>query len=142
MDDDLLRRSEAYLDGLFGAGAGRRHTEFLNRLPTDALRQTLHAYHVEEADTQHLSVQDNYLIGMCVLCATRSYGPASMFAKTLMHLGVPKERIFTAISRLAMWTGGVPAAEAAGHIQRAVREYEQIGQASLNVWFPQVTEDA
>jgi hypothetical protein len=68
--------------------------------------------------------------------ATRCYGPASMFAKTLRHRGVPGTKILEVVGRLAMWTGPVPAAEAAGHIQRALREYDGEGAASTDAWFP------
>jgi hypothetical protein len=135
-DDETRRRSEAYLDSLFGEGAGRRHTSFLERLPSRSLEDALHRYHLLEADEAHLSAADNYLIGMCVLCATRAYGPAAMFAKTLLHLGVPRERILAAVGRLEMWIGGVPAAEAAGHVGKALREYEEHGLASMSAWFP------
>src|SRR5262245_39742912 len=136
MEDELVRRSEAYVDTLFGAGTGQRHTQFLEHLENQALRETLHRYHLLEADTTHLSVEENYLIGMAVLCATRSYSTAAMFAKTLLHLGVTKEKLLEAVARLSMWIGGVPAAEAAAHIQRAIRDYEQRGRDSLEVWFP------
>ena len=135
--DEVKRRGEAYLDGLFGEGAGAKHSAFLDRLPSPPLRDALHRYHALEADTEHLSVADNYLLGMCVLCATRSFGPAAMFAKTLLHLGVPRERIFAAVGRLEMWIGGVPAAEAAGHVARAVREYDEEGLGSMKAWFPE-----
>jgi hypothetical protein len=137
MKDDLHERSERYLDGIFGAGAGRKHAAFVDRLQSPALRETLHAYHAMEADTRWLSVEENYLLGMTVLCAQRAYAPASMFAKTLVHLGVPREKILEAIARLTMWVGGLAAAEAAAHIQKALREYEKDGQASLAAWFPE-----
>jgi hypothetical protein len=35
-----------------------------------------------------------------------------------------------------MWIGGLPATEASFVIQRAIREYEKEGLASLGVWFP------
>ncbi|HEY0194660.1 MAG TPA: hypothetical protein VGC42_26290 [Kofleriaceae bacterium] len=129
-------RSERYLDELFGPGAGARHAAFVDRLDHPALRETLHAYHVLESDTTWLSVTENYLIGMTVLCAQRSYAPAGMFAKTLLHLGTPREKIMEAIARLAMWVGGIAAAEAAAHIQKALGEYEQRGLASMDAWFP------
>ncbi len=135
-DDSLHERSERYLDGLFGAGAGRRHAAFVDRLASPALRETLHTYHVLEADTRWLSVEENYLLGMVVLCAQRAYAPAAMFAKTLMHLGVAREKITEATARLTMWVGGIPAAEAAAHVQKAIREYEKDGFASLAAWFP------
>lgn len=135
-DEALIERSQAYLDELFGPGAGARHTAFIDRLAHPVLRETLHSYHVLEADTTHLSVAENYLIGMVVLCAQRNFGPAAMFAKTLLHLGEPKAKLIEATARLAMWVGGIAAAEAAAHIQKAIGEYEQRGLASLEAWFP------
>jgi hypothetical protein len=135
-DDDPHEASKRYLDELFGAGAGEKHTRFLAHLESEALQNTLHSYHVLESDTRHLSVEENYLIGMCVLLAVRSYGPAAMFAKTLRHLGVPREKIVEAVTRTSMWIGGVPAAEGAAVIQRALREWEEKGFASLSAWFP------
>lgn len=138
--DELKHRSERYLDELFGAGAGARHSAFLDRLAHPALREMLHGYHVLEADTRHLSITENYLLGMVVLCAQRNYGPAAMFAKTLLHLGVPRDKLLEATARLAMWVGGIPAAEAAAHIQKAIGEYEQRGLAALDAWFPPAAE--
>ena len=135
-DEDTERRSIEYLDGMFGPGAGEKHCRFLRGVESDALRDTLHGYHALEADTRHLSLEENYLLGMIVLCATRSYGTASMFAKTLMHLGVPREKVLEAVTRLSMWVGGIHAVEAAIHVQRAVKEYEAKGLASLDGWFP------
>jgi hypothetical protein len=134
--DERKQRSEHYLDELFGAGAGARHSAFIDRLEHPALRDTLHGYHVLEADTRHLSIEDNYLLGMVVLCALRNYGPAAMFAKTLVHLGVAREKLLEATARLAMWIGGIAAAEAAAHVQKAIREYERHGLAALDAWFP------
>jgi hypothetical protein len=136
MDEELIRRSEEYLDRLFGPGAGHKHTQFLEHLDNQALQETLHRYHVLEADTTDLSVEENYLLGMCVLCATKSYSTAGMFARTLLHIGVKKEKLLAAVARLSMWVGGIPAAEAAAHIQRAIRDYEQRGLDSLDAWFP------
>ncbi|NUP08236.1 MAG: hypothetical protein HOW73_19475 [Polyangiaceae bacterium] len=136
MDDDLIQRSERYLDGLFGEGAGEKHTRFVDRLKNPAMRETLHRYHVMESDTTHLSVEENYLIGMTVLFATRAYAPACMFAKTLLHLGVSKDKLLEAAARLSMWVGGVPAAEASAHLQRAIREFEKDGLGSMEAWFP------
>jgi hypothetical protein len=137
---DRQRESERYLDEQFGAGAGARHTAFIDRLDHPALRDTLHGYHVLESDTRHLSVAENYLLGMVVLCAQRNFGPAAMFAKTLIHLGVPRAKLLEATARLAMWVGGIAAAEAAAHIQKAIGEYEQRGLASLDAWFPPAAE--
>jgi alkylhydroperoxidase/carboxymuconolactone decarboxylase family protein YurZ len=140
--DERRQQSEHYLDQLFGAGAGARHSAFLDRLEHPALREALHGYHVLEADTRHLSVAENYLIGMAVLCAQRAYGPAAMFAKTLRHLGVPREKLLEVTARLGMWVGGIAAAEAAAHIQKAIGEYEQRGVASLEAWFPPASPGA
>lgn len=140
MDKKLRSESEAYLDGIFGDGAGPKHSALLEKFASPSLRETLHGYHVLESETQHVSVEENYLIGMCVLCASQNFTSAAMFAKTLCHLGVPREKIFESVSRLSMWIGGVPAAEALGHIQKAVRHYERDGQASMDAWFPE--EDA
>jgi alkylhydroperoxidase/carboxymuconolactone decarboxylase family protein YurZ len=126
-----------YLDALFGPGAGERHLRFLDGIESPALRDVMHDYHALEADTRHLSVEENYLLGMTVLLATRSYGSAAMFAKTLLHRGVAKEKLLEATARLSMWVGGVAAVEGAVHIQRAIRDYELKGQASLEAWFPE-----
>lgn len=135
---DDRQRSERYLDELFGEGAGAKHSAFIDRLAHPALREALHGYHVLESDTRHLSVEENYLLGMTVLCAQRNYGPAAMFAKTLRHLGVSPDKLLEATARLAMWVGGIAAAEAAAHIQKAIGEYDQRGLASLEAWFPAV----
>jgi hypothetical protein len=87
----------------------------------------VHATRQEEID----SLRSRY-----TPAATRCYGPASMFAKTLRHLGVPGTKILEVVGRLAMWIGPVPAAEAAGHIQRALREYDGEGAASTDGRFP------
>lgn len=133
---DQEAKTIAYLDTLFGPGAGEKHCRFLRGIENDALRDTLHGYHAIEGDTRHLSVEENYLLGMTVLCATKSYGTATMFAKTLLHLGVPKEKLLEAVNRLSMWVGGVAAVESAMQIQRAIKEYEAKGVASLDAWFP------
>lgn len=129
-------RSEQYIDELIGPGAGAQHSAFIDKLAHPALRDALHACHVLESDTKYLSVAENYLIGMTVLCAQRNFGPAGMFAKTLLHIGVAREKIMEAVARLTMWVGGIAAADAAMHIQKALREYEQRGLASMEVWFP------
>ena len=107
-------------------------------LPDEAapLREAMHRCHVLEADTSWLSVEENYLLGMVVLCATRSYGPAAMFAKTLRHRGTPREKIVEATARLTMWIGPIAAAEASALIQRALRDYDERGMGSLEAWFP------
>jgi len=127
----------AYLDGIFGPGAGQKHLRFLNRLDHAALRDVLHGYHALESDEADLSIAENYLLGVAVLCATKSYGTAGMFAKTLLHLGVPRAKILAAVTRLSMWVGGLHAVEAALHVQKAIAEYEAKGQASLEAWFPE-----
>jgi hypothetical protein len=135
---DAVAGTIRYVDGLFGPGAGERHVAFLDRIQNDALREAVHRCHAVEADTEHVSVEENYLLGMCVLAATRSYAAAAMFAKVLMHLGTPSAKILEAIGRLGMWVGPLPAAEAALVVQKAIAEYEREGFASLSVWFPPV----
>jgi hypothetical protein len=125
-----------HLDGIFGAGAGEKHCRFLEGLEDSWLRETIHGYHAQEADTAQLSVAENYLLGMTVLCALKSYGTAAMFAKTLAHLGVRREKILAAVGRLSMWAGGLQAAEASLQMQRALDDYEARGFASLEAWFP------
>ncbi|HKY35388.1 MAG TPA: hypothetical protein VJN18_05575 [Polyangiaceae bacterium] len=129
--------TESYVESLFGPGTGVAHVRFLDRIQNEALREMIHRYHSLEADTSQLSVQENYLIGMCVLCSQRDYLAAGLFAKTLLHLGVPKEKLLEAAARLAMWIGGLPAVDASFAIQKAIREYEQEGLASLGLWFPE-----
>ena len=60
-----------------------------------------------------------------------------LFAKTLLHLGVSPEKLLESVARLAMWVGGLPAADASFAIQKAIREYQQEGLGSLAVWFPE-----
>ena len=127
----------AHLDGIFGPGSGQKHVAFLNRIEHPALRDMLHGYHALESDVTELSIAENYLLGVAVLCATKSYGTAAMFTKTLLHLGVPREKILAAVARLAMWVGGLHAVEAAFHVQKAIAEYEAKGLASLEAWFPE-----
>lgn len=136
MDDET--RSLAYLDRLFGPGRGARHAAFLEHLGHGGLIDTLHRYHALEDDETWLSVEENYLLGMVVLCAQGRYGPAAMFAKTLRHLGTPEERVLEAVRRLEMWVGGIHAAEALGLMRRASRQYTKHGLASLDDWFPEV----
>jgi hypothetical protein len=130
-------RTIEYVDQIFGSGMGARHLRFLERLENPTLRATILGYHAIESDTRWLSLEDNYLLGMCVLCAAQQLETASLFAKTLLHLGTPKQRILEAVGRLSMWVGGLPTATAAFAIQRAIREYERDGLASLSVWFPE-----
>jgi hypothetical protein len=136
MVDDAERETEEYLDRMFGPGAGRKHVRFLEHLESPALRGLLHRFHGIEADTTHLSHEENYLIALCVLCATGNFATAAMFAKTLRHIGTKKEKIIEAVGRLGMWIGGPPAAEASARIQRALADYDNRGQASLEAWFP------
>jgi hypothetical protein len=133
---ELEARSFAYLDGIFGAGAGARHGAFLDRLDAPALREMLHRAHLVEADTRLISLEENYLLGMVVLAALRAYAPAGMFAKTLLHLGTSREKLSEAIARLGLWVGPIAAAEAAAHLQKAMSEYQRDGLASLAAWFP------
>ena len=133
--------TEAYVDSIFGAGTGEAHVRFLDRIQNEALREMIHRYHTLEADTSELTLRENYLIGMCVLLSQRDYTAASLFAKTLIHLGERKEKLLEATGRLAMWIGGLPAVDASFAIQKAIREYEKEGLASLGVWFPPPSEE-
>jgi hypothetical protein len=132
-----VRETEAYVESIFGAGTGEAHVRFLDRIQNESLREMIHRYHTLEADTSQLSLEENYLIGMCVLCGQRDYQAAGMFAKTLLHLGARKEKLLEATARLAMWIGGLPAVDASFAIQKAIREYEKEGLGSLSVWFPE-----
>ena len=136
MDDTLLAHSEDFVDRLLGPGTGARHTAFLAHLHDPALQELLHRCHELQADEQHLTIEEHYLIGMCVLCGQRDYAIAGMFAKILRHRGVTGDKILTAVTRLAVWTGATTAADAAGHIQRAVTDYDRHGIASLEPWLP------
>ncbi|MES1185841.1 MAG: hypothetical protein ABUL60_18655 [Myxococcales bacterium] len=131
-----IEQTERYVESIFGPGTGEAHVRFLERIQNPALREMIHRYHSLEADTSDLSLQENYLIGMCVLCAQRDYQTAALFAKTLLHLGVRKEKLLEACARLAMWVGGLPAVDASFTVQKAIREYEREGLGSLAVWFP------
>lgn len=137
-----IRDTEAYVESIFGPGTGEAHVRFLERIQNPALREMIHRYHTLEADTSQLSLQENYLIGMCVLLSQRDYQAASLFAKTLLHLGTPKEKLLEAGARLAMWIGGLPAVDASFALQKAIREYEREGLASLGVWFPPAKDPA
>ena len=132
-----IEQTERYVESIFGPGTGEPHVRFLERIQNPALREMIHRYHTLEAETSWLSQQENNLIGMCVLCAQRDYQTAALFAKTLLHLGVAKEKLLEACARLAMWVGGLPAVDASFTVQKAIREYEREGLASLGVWFPQ-----
>jgi len=132
-----IEQTERYVESIFGPGTGESHVRFLERIQNPALREMIHRYHALEADTSALSLQENYLIGMCVLCAQRDYQTAALFAKTLLHLGMRKEKLLEACARLAMWVGGLPAVDASFTVQKAIREYEREGLGSLSVWFPE-----
>jgi len=131
-----VQDTEAYVESIFGAGTGEAHVRFLDRIENPALREMIHRYHTLEADTSELTLQENYLLGMCVLLSQRDYQAASLFAKTLLHLGVRKQKLLEASARLSMWVGGLPAVDASFVVQKAIREYEQEGLGSLGVWFP------
>jgi hypothetical protein len=135
-DDPVMKTTLRYVDRLFGEGMGERHAAFLDKLKSEPLRDMIHRYHGLEENTAHLSLEENYLLGMCVLFATGREATASMFAKVLLHLGAPKEKLLEAVARMAMWIGGLPAAEVAFQLQRAIREYEADGLGSLAPWFP------
>lgn len=137
IDSRVLADSQAYVDTLVGPGAGERHTAFLDSLDDEALREAVHRCHLMQADTTELSVEENYLLGMVVLAASHYHGPAAMFARVLLHRGVRKEKLLAAMTRLAMWIGPIPAAVAVGHVQRAIRDFEENGPASLAAWFPE-----
>ena len=132
----LVEQSQAAIDRLFGPGAGKRHTAFLDGLPHAELQTGLHRAHVWAARGAHLSPQEHYLIGMAVLYAQRVYGPAGMFARTLLHLQVDPATVVEAVARLALWIGPVQAAEAAGHLSKAITDYQEHGLASLEAWLP------
>jgi hypothetical protein len=136
------RTTIRYVDGLFGPGTGERHVTFLDQIQNTALRDAVHRCHGMEANTAHISLEENYLLGMCVLAAQRSYGTAAMFAKVLLHLGTSREKILEAIGRLSMWVGPLPSAEAAIVVQRAIEHYEREGFASLGAWFPAPKNEA
>lgn len=131
-----IAETEAYVESIFGPGTGEPHVRFLERIQHPILREMIHRYHSLEADTNELSLEENYLIGMSVLLSQRDYQTASLFAKTLLHLGVRKQKLVEAGARLAMWIGGLPAVDASFVIQKAIRDYERDGLASLEVWFP------
>ena len=134
---DYVTATVKYVDEIFGPGTGEKHLKFLERIESPALREQILRFHVMEADTSSISREENYLIGMCVLCASKNYATAGMFAKTLLHLGVKREKLLEAVARLSMWVGGLPTVEASFAIQKAIAEYEKDGLASLGVWFPE-----
>jgi len=139
-DSDVIESTIRYVDAIFGPGMGKRHVAFLDKLENRALREMVHRCHAVEEDTAAISLEENYLLGMCVLFATKNHGTASMFAKVLFHLGTPKAKVLEAVARTGMWIGPLAAAEAAFQVQRAAREYEADGLGSLGAWFPPVEE--
>ncbi|HKO52439.1 MAG TPA: hypothetical protein VJV79_32250 [Polyangiaceae bacterium] len=134
---DFVTATERYVEDIFGPGTGEKHLKFLERIENPALREQILRFHVMEADTSLISREENYLIGMCVLCAGKHYSTAGMFAKTLLHLGMSKAKLLEAVARLSMWVGGLPSVEAAFVIQKAIADYEKFGVSSLAVWFPE-----
>ena len=136
MDDEVTKTTVEYVESLFGPGMGKRHVAFLDQIENGALREMVHRCHGLEKDTQRLSLEENYLLGMCVLFTTQNHKTASMFAKVLLHLGTPREKLLEAVARMARWIGCLTAAEIAFHVQRAIREYDAEGLGSLAVWFP------
>lgn len=133
---DPIRSTEQYVDRIFGSGMGKRHVRFLEKISNAALREQILRFHAIEGDTQLVTIEENYLIGVCVLCACGHYGTAAMFTKVLRHLGTSSERILEAVGRISMWAGGLPAVEASFAIQNALREYERDPAGSLAQWFP------
>jgi hypothetical protein len=138
---DPIETTVRYVDGLFGPGTGERHLAFLSQIQNAALRDVVLRCHGMEGDTALLSLEENYLLGLCVLSALRSYGTAAMFAKVLLHLGTRRAKILEAMGRLSMWVGPLPAAEATQVVQRALDQYEAEGFASLEAWFPRGDRD-
>lgn len=139
---DPVATTVRYVDGIFGPGFGARHVAFLDRIQNEALREAVHRCHATEGDTTRVSLEENYLLGMCVLGALRSYGTAAMFAKVLLHLGSSREKILEAVGRLSMWIGPLAATEVTFVIQRAIKEYDSEGLAALDPWFPPAEVDA
>ena len=133
---DSIQGTETYVDTLFGPGMGKRHVRFLENISNPALRELIHRYHAIEADTRLVTVEENYLLAVCVLCALGKLSTAAMFAKLLRHLGTSSERILEAVGRVAMWAGGLPAVEASFVIQKALREYDRDPENALAAWFP------
>ncbi len=134
--NEHTKRTERFVDELFGPGMGARHVRFLEKLENPALREMIHRYHPIEQDVSELSLIENYMLGMAVLGATGHLPTAAMFAKVLCHLRVPRSKILEVAGRLGMWIGGLAAAEVSFAIQRALNEYEAHGLQSMAVWFP------
>ncbi len=136
-DPNPIEGTRRYVDELLGSGMGSRHVRFLERIENPGLREHVHRFHAVEADTRLLSVEENYLIGVCVLCSRGQLATAAMFAKLLRRLGTPPERILEAVARLAIWSGGLSAVDASFAIQKALREYDKDPEAALLPWFPE-----
>jgi hypothetical protein len=133
---DPSKSTELYVDRIFGQGMGKRHLRFLEKIANAALREQILRYHAIEADSRFVTIEENYLIGVCVLCAQGHHATAAMFTKVLRHLGTSADRILEAVGRTSMWVGGLPAVEASFAIQSALREYERDPLGSLAPWFP------
>ena len=121
----------------------------LPRSPTQAPLPDLRVISVSDADDEVRHVVRGVIAAaddgvpfdrMAVLYASKSHATANMFAKTLLHRGVEADKLREVLARLSMWVGGIPAAEAAGQLQRAIRDYEKHGLASMDAWFPQPPE--
>lgn len=134
-----IEATERYVDALFGAGMGKRHLRFLQKIANPTLREQIIRFHAIEAQASLISVEENYLLAVCVLCALGHLSTAAMFAKVLRHLGCSSERILEAIGRVSMWAGGLPMVEASFVIQKALAEYERDPEGSLAYWFPEAT---
>jgi len=78
--------------------------------------------------------------GMTVIGVGRDKRPAAMFARTLLHLGVEAGKLLEVCARLAIWVGPIQAAEAAGHLQKAIRDYQEDGLGSLERWLPGIAD--
>jgi hypothetical protein len=135
---DPIEHTIEYVDALFGPGMGERHVRFLESITNPALRDLIHRFHAIEADTRFITVEENYLLAVCVLCSLGKLATAAMFAKLLRQLGTPSERILEAVGRVAMWAGGLPAVEASFAIQKALSEFDRDPAHALAVWFPEV----
>ncbi len=134
---DPIESTEHYVDALFGPGMGKRHLRFLERIRDPALRELILRFHTVEADTRHISIEENYLLGVCVLVAQGHLRTAAMFAKVLRRIGTSSERILAAVGRVAMWAGGLPVTEASLVIQKALAEYDEDPVGALASWFPE-----
>lgn len=134
---DPIESTERYVDSLFGSGMGKRHLRFLEKIENPALREQILRYHAIEADSRLISVEENYLLAVCVLSALGHVTTAAMFAKLLLHLGTSRDRILEAVGRTAMWVGGLPAVETSLLIQKALNDYERDPVGAIALWFPE-----